>query len=171
MSDLERYRIAGATANAIATSVEEGIRGGGLVPGERLPTVRALAEELGVSPMTVASAYRELRGRGLVATDGRRGTRVGVRPPLPTALPAPLPQGVSDLAAGNPDPALLPQLGPFLAALDPAPRLYGDPGKLSELVELAARDFARDGIPVGPVAVVGGALDGIERTLAAHLRP
>ena len=121
--------------------------------------------------MTVASAYRELRTRGFVVGEGRRGTSVAQRPPLPTAPSAPLPAGALDLASGNPDPELLPRLGPFLARLDPAARLYGEPGKLGDLVAFAAREFRADGIPEGPVAVVGGALDGIERALLAHLRP
>ncbi|MGI8645512.1 MAG: GntR family transcriptional regulator [Nocardioides sp.] len=49
---------------------------GTLAPGERLPTVRALAEELGLAANTVARAYRELESRGVVATRGRSGTFV-----------------------------------------------------------------------------------------------
>jgi len=66
----------------------------------------------------------------------------------------------------NPDPALLPTLKPFT----PSHKLYGGPAKLDALVELAEADFARDGIH-GQLAVVGGALDGIERVLQAELRP
>lgn len=49
---------------------------GDLAPGTRLPTVRALAEQLGVSAGTVARAYRELESDGVVVTEGRRGTFV-----------------------------------------------------------------------------------------------
>src|SRR5438067_6480930 len=128
MSVAVRYRIRGSSASGIAASVEEGVRGGALRPGTQLPTVRALAARLRVSPMTVASAYRDLRTRGLVVGEGRRGTRVATRPPLPTAPPTPLPAGVHDLASGNPDPQLLPRLGPYLAALEPAATLYGERG-------------------------------------------
>lgn len=49
---------------------------GDLGPGTRLPTVRALAAELGLAANTVARAYRELEADGVVVTEGRRGTYV-----------------------------------------------------------------------------------------------
>jgi DNA-binding transcriptional regulator YhcF (GntR family) len=49
---------------------------GDLQPGTRLPSVRALAEELGVAANTVARAYRELEHAGVVTTRGRAGTVV-----------------------------------------------------------------------------------------------
>lgn len=39
------------------------VRSGELTAGTKIPTVRALAAELGLAPNTVARAYRELRGR------------------------------------------------------------------------------------------------------------
>src|SRR3954447_14874264 len=49
---------------------------GSLQPGDRLPTVRGLAEELGVAANTVARAYRELERSGLIETRGRGGSVV-----------------------------------------------------------------------------------------------
>lgn len=49
---------------------------GDLAPGTKLPTVRALAAELGLAANTVARAYRELEADGVVVTEGRRGTFV-----------------------------------------------------------------------------------------------
>lgn len=49
---------------------------GDLAAGARLPTVRALATELGLAANTVARAYRELEADGVVVTEGRRGTFV-----------------------------------------------------------------------------------------------
>ncbi len=49
---------------------------GTLVVGTRLPTVRALADELDLAVNTVARAYRELETAGLVETRGRAGTVV-----------------------------------------------------------------------------------------------
>jgi DNA-binding transcriptional regulator YhcF (GntR family) len=52
------------------------VRSGRLRAGDRLPTVRGLAEELGLAPNTVARAYRELEALGVVDTRGRSGTFV-----------------------------------------------------------------------------------------------
>jgi DNA-binding transcriptional regulator YhcF (GntR family) len=56
------------------------IRSGATAPGERLPTVRGLADELGLAVNTVARAYRELEAEGLVETRGRNGTVVSWSP-------------------------------------------------------------------------------------------
>ena len=49
---------------------------GWLLPGDKLPTVRGLAADLGLAPNTVARAYRELEALGVFATRGRSGTFV-----------------------------------------------------------------------------------------------
>ena len=56
----------------IATRVTEGT----LPPGSKLPTVRGLADQLGLAANTVARAYKELEADGVVVTEGRRGTFV-----------------------------------------------------------------------------------------------
>lgn len=60
----------------IVEAVVEGVRRGDLVLGERLPTVRQLAADLGVAANTVAKAYRHLEEEGHVETRGRGGTVV-----------------------------------------------------------------------------------------------
>lgn len=55
------------------------VRTGRLAPGDRLPTVRKLAEEVGLASNTVARAYRELEEAGVVETRGRNGTFVSVQ--------------------------------------------------------------------------------------------
>jgi len=52
------------------------VASGDLTAGTRLPTVRALAEELHLAVNTVARVYRELENDGVVVTEGRRGTFV-----------------------------------------------------------------------------------------------
>jgi DNA-binding transcriptional MocR family regulator len=96
---------------------------------------------------------------------------VNPRPPLPGVPDAPLPAHLRNLADGNPDKELLPSLTSVLSAPVPGVRVYGESQDLPRLVELARRDFDRDGVPAGAIAVVGGALDGVERVLQAHLRP
>jgi DNA-binding transcriptional MocR family regulator len=78
-----------------------------------------------------------------------------------------VPAGVRNLLVGSPDPAFLPDL----PAVTPPPRLYGDPPVLPRLGALAADQLRADGIDPQHLAVVGGALDGVERVLQAWLRP
>jgi DNA-binding transcriptional regulator YhcF (GntR family) len=54
----------------------EQVTSGELASGSRLPTVRRLAEDLGIAPNTVARAYRELEGDGFIETRGRNGSFV-----------------------------------------------------------------------------------------------
>jgi DNA-binding transcriptional regulator YhcF (GntR family) len=49
---------------------------GELAAGQKLPTVRQLASDLGLAPNTVARTYRELEADGVITTHGRRGTFV-----------------------------------------------------------------------------------------------
>ncbi|MFI1456007.1 aminotransferase class I/II-fold pyridoxal phosphate-dependent enzyme [Streptomyces roseus] len=174
---LGEYRITGRRASDIAASVEAGVGSGALVPGALLPPMRELAAGLGVNPNTVAAAYRTLRERGVIETDGRRGSRVRGRPATAPRdeLRVAVPPGVRDVASGNPDVRLLPGLEGALAEAArrhaQAPTLYGDAPVVPELERLARADFDADGVPGGPVGVTSGALDGIERVLAAHLRP
>ncbi|MFF8264811.1 aminotransferase class I/II-fold pyridoxal phosphate-dependent enzyme [Streptomyces virginiae] len=174
---LGEYRITGRRTSEIAASVEAGVASGALPPGSLLPPMRELAGVLGVNPNTVAAAYRTLRERGVIETDGRRGSRVRSRPASTPrdALRMAVPPGVRDIAQGNPDVSLLPSLdGPLAAAArryGRAPTLYGEDPVAPELARIARADFDADGVPPGPVAVTSGALDAIERVLTAHLRP
>lgn len=52
------------------------ITSGELAGGARLPTVRRLADDLGLAANTVARAYRELEADGFIETRGRGGTLV-----------------------------------------------------------------------------------------------
>jgi GntR family transcriptional regulator len=63
----------------IATFVTSGL----LAPGTRLPTIRALAADLGVAAGTVARAYSELEAAGLVTSRRRTGTVVAERTSAP----------------------------------------------------------------------------------------
>jgi DNA-binding transcriptional MocR family regulator len=163
---VQKY-ISGSTSVNIAASVEGAVANGRIGAGSLLPPVRALAGQLQVSPATVGAAYRLLQERGVVVSDGRRGTRVRPAPPIAVPAEAALPEGVRDLATGNPDPELLPRL----PRLELDQRLYGEDTNDPELLELAREQFREDGIVVAEnLAVVSGALDGIERVLREHLR-
>jgi DNA-binding transcriptional regulator YhcF (GntR family) len=67
----------------LVARLRAGIERGRPGPGERVPTVRALAEDLGVAPNTVAKAYRELERAGYVEARGRAGTFVARTLPAP----------------------------------------------------------------------------------------
>ncbi|MCD4525685.1 GntR family transcriptional regulator [Nocardioides sp. cx-173] len=67
---------------------------GDLPAGTRLPTVRALAAELGIAVNTVARAYRELEADGVIVTEGRRGTFIAA-----PAAPADVGAAAAALAA------------------------------------------------------------------------
>lgn len=166
----EQYQISGGSAADIVTSIETGVRIGYLTPGTGLPPIRRLAGDLAVAPATVAVAYRTLRQRGIVETAGRHGTHIRHRPPVALRGPAPLPAGTLDLSNGEPDPALLPALDKALSQVHPAPGGYATAGPCPGLVEIARTRLTADNIS-GDITITGGALDGIDRTIAAHLRP
>jgi DNA-binding transcriptional MocR family regulator len=167
----EHKYIVGKTSVKIAESIERALSDGTMQAGERLPPVRGLAERLGVSPATVAAAYKTLRMRGLLVGEGRRGTRASPKTGSAFRSLPPVPADARDLSYGNPDPALLPSLERALAHLDARPRLYVHQLVHPELREAAEAEFRNDGIEAGSIGVVGGAFDGIERVLRAHLRP
>lgn len=58
--------------NQVVCAIADGI----LREGERLPTVRALAQEAGINTMTVNKAYQQLKQEGYIITDRRNGATV-----------------------------------------------------------------------------------------------
>ncbi|MEA2168842.1 MAG: hypothetical protein QOF76_2142, partial [Solirubrobacteraceae bacterium] len=167
MSD--HHGITGSTAREIAASVEAAVSAGGLEPGATLPSVRRLAADLGVSPTTVSGAVGELRRRGIVVSRPRSGVQVADRPPLAAGHSGAVPAGVRDLATGNPDYALLPNVVAAFARLDPAEHhVYGAEAVHPALRAAAVAALTPDGVDPTHLCVVNGALDGIERTLGAY---
>ncbi|MEU8839404.1 GntR family transcriptional regulator [Streptomyces roseus] len=76
-----KIRIDGAAGAAapyeqLRAQIARAARSGELPAGYKLPTVRGLAEELGLAANTVAKAYRALEGDGVIETRGRNGTFV-----------------------------------------------------------------------------------------------
>nr|WP_028661888.1 GntR family transcriptional regulator [Saccharomonospora saliphila] len=61
----------------VRAGIARRINDGTLAVGTKLPTVRALAVEVGIAPNTIARAYRELEEAGLIETRGRAGSFVG----------------------------------------------------------------------------------------------
>ena len=63
----------------VRRQIAAGAASGALPPGHKLPTVRQLAEDLGLATNTVAKAYRALETAGIIETHGRAGTLVASR--------------------------------------------------------------------------------------------
>jgi DNA-binding transcriptional MocR family regulator len=131
-----------------------------------MPSVRELARDIGLSPNTVAAAYGELRRRGITSGIGRAGTHIRGRPPISSRIAVAIAPGLRDLQSGQPDPSLLPDWPRVRASR----RAYGEPAMSARLRQVAEERLATEGIDVGHLAVVGGALDGVERVLQAWLR-
>ena len=118
--------ILGASAAEIADSVRTLVERSALRPGDALPSVRALADRLGVNRNTVVAAYRQLTQAGLVVTRGRGGTLVAGRSPIAQEGFAP-DSVLRDIGTGNPDASLIPDLSDALTAMAGRPVLYGEP--------------------------------------------
>lgn len=63
-----------APFDQLRLQIIEQVRSGQLIAGTKIPTVRALAVEVGLAPNTVAKAYRELGEEGVIETRGKQGT-------------------------------------------------------------------------------------------------
>ncbi|HTA06179.1 MAG TPA: aminotransferase class I/II-fold pyridoxal phosphate-dependent enzyme [Solirubrobacteraceae bacterium] len=171
MTEPIQYRIVAGNAAELVQSIEAAVADGSLPPGQPLPSIRRMAGEVGLSPVTVAAAVAELRRRGVVVSEPRRGSRIGERPPIGSRRASlPVPPGARDLSQGNPDPELLPDLKRALAGTNLPLRLYGESAALAELAALARERLAQDGVESERTCIVSGALDGIERVIDVHLR-
>ncbi|MET1080880.1 MAG: PLP-dependent aminotransferase family protein [Pseudomonas sp.] len=96
----------------VAQALEQDIARGVLVGGERLPTLKALAAALDVTPGTISRAYEEAQRRGLVVGEVGRGTFVSQRPAMRGDAPAAegrldLPSAQLDLSVIKPHGAVL----------------------------------------------------------------
>jgi DNA-binding transcriptional MocR family regulator len=162
------------SARGIAAAVSRLVTAGTLPAGTRLPTVRAVARELGISPTTVSEAWRSLARAGAIQTRGRSGTfvrtpavprqrlRFAAVTPRPTTLPR-------DFSTGVPDHDLLPHLAEPLRRVGDS-RLttsYLDAPVLPALEEVLR---ARWPFPPESLTVVDGALDALDRITAATVR-
>lgn len=162
-----------ASPSGIAGAIARLITSGDLAPGDRLPTVRELAADLGVSPATVSHAWQALAGVGLIVSRGRSGSFVRAVPS--TWLPprsrnlAGQPEARLDLSTGTPDPLLLPNLGPALSRVSSraGTASYLDSPVLPELETVLRQSWP---YPVDAITVVDGALDAISRALDLLLR-
>jgi DNA-binding transcriptional MocR family regulator len=164
-------QVTGKTASEIFDSVRTLAQLGQLAQGQALPTVRDLAATLGVNRNTVSLAYQRLVAAGVAITQGRLGTVI--RAPAGVVEQEGLLPGspLIDLASGNPAPAWLPELGAATAGWSARPRLYGEP-PIDPLLDTLGRHWLTPDVP-GDFALnlTHGAVDAVERLLAAYLVP
>lgn len=161
------------TPRGIASGIARLITSGDLAPGDRLPTVRELAAELGVSPATVSHAWQTLSATGLIVSRGRSGSVVRSAPrewlPLRYRGLDGLMDARLDLSRGTPDPALLPNIGPALTRVSERAwtASYQQKPDIPELHDLIRADWPA---PVESITVTNGALDAIDRAIGSLVR-
>jgi GntR family transcriptional regulator / MocR family aminotransferase len=139
----------------LEAGLREAIRGGRLHDGERLPSSRELARELGVSRGLIQEAYNQLLAEGYLTSQVGSATRVAAgaaaapAPAAPAPGPAPAPPLIADFRAGVPDLASFPR-GDWAWAMREAcstvaaPDLdYGDPRGSAVLRQVVAAYLRR----------------------------
>lgn len=169
MVDLQDY-----SSRGLALALSEAVGDGRLRKGDRLPPIRTVASDLQLSPTTVSAAWSMLARRGVIRTDGRRGTTV-------TALGAPGPTRYRralrgratfslDVSTGVPDPQLLPLLDAALRAVPHSGSRgsYLDDPVLPQLREVLRGDWPYD---AEQLTVTDGAMDALDLIVAVHLEP
>ena len=161
--------ITGRSAADIAASVRALIERGALHPGDPLPPVRNLADNLGVNRNTAVAAYRQLTAAGMVVTRGRGGTHVADRSAVAQEGFA-ADSVLRDVATGNPDPDRIPDHSRALASMAGRPVLYGEP-VMDPALERWARAWMRADLGAADLrlTITSGAADAVERLLAQAL--
>ena len=167
------FSVEDPSPSGIAGTIARLISSGDLAPGDRLPTVRELAADLGVSPATVSHAWQALAGVGLIVSRGRSGSFVRAErttwlPPRSRNLTE-LPDARLDLSTGIPDPLLLPDIAPALTRVSShaGTLSYFDEPVIPELGALLLESWPFE---PGTLTIVDGAMDAISRSLDLLLK-
>jgi DNA-binding transcriptional MocR family regulator len=153
--DLLRSELREQSARGVARALTVLAGRGDIPAGARLPAVREVARGLGMSSSTVGEAWRTLVAQGILQTEGRRGSflrSVGEESVRHFRHIHEAPVDI-DLSTGYPDPALLPDIRPFLREIAEGPAFGGYP-------EVALTDDLRQLIearlPFPPASVLLG---------------
>ncbi len=176
---------AGSQSSRVHAGMRAAILEGRLAAGLRLPSSRALADQLGVRRNAVVVAYELLLSDGLAEARIGDGTYVAAQvprgPAAPDPVPAPAPpSGRLPFAVGctNADPILLRRLGRALrdrvVRADPADLGYGDPRGHPALRQAIAKHLAASrGVACDPsrIIVTSGTQQGLRLCAEVLLRP
>ncbi|MEU9915705.1 PLP-dependent aminotransferase family protein [Streptomyces sp. NPDC051001] len=163
--------------------LRDAIRTGRLQAGERLPSSRELARELGLSRGLVQDCYAQLQAEGYLVTRVGSATRVAAcaqpTEPAPAPPPGPRPPLIADFRHGVPDLASFPLADWLWATREAARRMptddldYGDPRGSSALREVVAGYLRRvRGAAAEPARTVvcSGYAQGLSLSLGALAR-
>lgn len=170
-------RARGGVGAQITAGLRDAVRTGRLAPGDRLPSSRTLAADLGVSRGMVVEAYEQLVAEGYLTSRHGSGTRVadiperhapgGPEAPRDdddgSALPYDLKPGTSDMSA-FPRAAWLAATRHALATVPHSRLSYGDPGGVPELRTALAAYLGRVRAAIASpdrIVVVGGVAQGV----------
>ncbi|UGQ09402.1 PLP-dependent aminotransferase family protein [Yinghuangia sp. ASG 101] len=170
-------RAKGSVGAQITAGLRDAVRTGRLAPGDRLPSSRTLAADLGVSRGMVVEAYEQLVAEGYLTSRHGSGTRVADiperrapgGPEVPrddddgSALPYDLKPGTSDMSA-FPRAAWLAATRHALATVPHSRLSYGDPGGVPELRTAIAAYLGRVRAAIASpdrIVVVGGVAQGV----------
>lgn len=179
-------------SRSLYDQIRHAIASGRLQPGDRLPTSRELAAQLGVARQTITTVYSRLSAEGHTIGRGTAGTYVAAhdiaplprsarrtRATTPTAAPVDAPdiEMRFDLRSGTPDLSLFPVKAwqrAVHAVTHQPPAGYGQPAGLDELRRALARQAARTRSVVADpeqVVVTAGAQAAIDLALRLLTEP
>ena len=184
------------TSASLFEQIRDAIATGRLSPGDRLPTSRDLAAELGVARSTIVTVYARLTGEGFLqarvgdgtfVSDHRHPTRrprqlgpAALRPRRPAPVPDPpvaVPEIRSDLRPGRPDPRLFPVVDwrrSVTNAVQAPPPGYGNAAGLPVLRQVLAAWISRSrGVVASPeqILVTAGAQQAFDLIARVLLQP
>lgn len=168
-------RLTDLTTRGIALETTALIRSGAIPVGTKLPSVRELAQALGVSPATISGAWGELRRYQVISGRGRNGVWVSdnkfsARPVRFETVGHFGTHIVADLTSAVPDPALLPDLSQALSEGLRTPELNSYE---REPILPALRQAAAQRWPYEPEAFLttNGGYEGLQLTLQTLILP
>ncbi|QJB56061.1 PLP-dependent aminotransferase family protein [Pseudodesulfovibrio sp. zrk46] len=170
----------GPLYKALADAIERDIQKGILTPGERLPTHRDLADELGMNVSTITRGYSEAEKRGLLSGTVGRGTFVASDAVTSTSMVSfePAAAGMLEMGLISPfyhlDPDVTEGIKRISRRKDPTSFMrYTDPRGMPDHREAGARWAARYGLECGAedVIVTAGAQHALTCCLSGLFRP
>jgi len=159
----------GSNSEQIFDHIRNAVVSGELAQGELLPPVRDLATTLGVNRNTVSAVYKRLNKAGIAVSNGRLGTRICEAPVAGEQEGVSESSALIDLGDGNPEAYFLADPIACLKETSYKAHLYGDENVLPQLQSIGRAHMQRDCPEDFGFTLTHGAIDALDRLLAAHL--